>query len=300
VLMAPLAGWSSLVAAPNVLAASVLTALLAIPAVLHRHEAWARAAALALVIAASLIANILLFQRWDKGVEPRYLALPYLLLGFAAFTVLAGILAARAARFATLAPALLFVTLAFACAAALGLRLAADRGLQIDRRTHFEVMSKVAPDERLAGTDVGGFAFWLERAFVNLDGVVNNRELQDAIRDRRLAGYLEGSGVRYLEVAFWDAPQAFSRTDRMYLSRIFPAGVAGPGYGHYDFSVYSYVHDAHSETIRLCPADEIFREAIGRDGTANAAIVIYRLPRPVTAAAGEAKERRCGAQPRPS
>jgi hypothetical protein len=72
--------------------------------------------------------------------------------------------------------------------------------------------------------------------------------------------------------------------ERMYLSRIFAPGVAGPNYPHYDFILYSYIHDADSEPIRLCPEQEIFREAIGRDGTANAAIVIYRLSHPIAPA----------------
>jgi hypothetical protein len=300
--MVHVTGWDAIYAAPNVLAVTLIMAILAIACARAWKEPWSRPVALVLAIAALLVANILLFQRWNKGVEPRYLALPYLLLGFAAFATFAGVLSRnpRAARPAALAPGLLFVALAAACGIAIGMRLAVERGQRIDRRTHFEVMSKVAPNERLAGTDVGGFSFWLQRSFVNLDGLVNNRELQDAIRDRRLAGYLERSDVRYLLVAFWDSPQAYAPTDKMYLSRIFPAGVAGPAYDHYDFSIYSYVHDAYSDPIRLYPGDEIFREAIGRDGTANAAIVIYRLRRPLAAASVDRREIRREPFPRAS
>ena len=151
-----------------------------------------------------------------------------------------------------------------------------------------EVKAATRPGERFAGTDVGAFAFWLERPFVNLDGLVNNRELQDAIRDRRLADYLEKQDVRYLLAAFWDREQALvsDRPERMYRSRIFPAGVAGKDYKHYDFTLYSYLHDTESEAIRFCPDEEIFREAIGRDGLANATLVIYRVRRPIRRAGG--------------
>jgi hypothetical protein len=275
--VAPLAGWGSLYATPNLLAASVALLLLAIVCVAYRREPWARTTGLVLVIVALLIANLVLFQRWNKGVEPRYLALPYVLLGFAAFTVLGAL-----ARNRPMVPLSATLLLAAACAAGTVERLRVEKGQRIDRRTHYEVMGKTRPGERFAGTDVGGFSFWLERPFVNLDGLVNTRQLQRAIRDRRLGAYLREMDVRYLVLAFWDSEQKLvSRpTDRMYRSRIFPAGVNGPDYDHYDFTLYSYLYDTDSEPVRLCPAQEIFRERIGRDGTANAAIVIYKLDAP--------------------
>ena len=271
--MAPLDGWAALWAAPNILFVTAATILLAIVWAWRRKESWAGPVGLALVICGLLVANILLFQRWDKGVEPRYLSLPYSLLGFSAFALVAGIFRA---------PAIVFLILSLGSGFALAARVPAAPQERIDRRTHFEVMSKIGPRERVAGTDIGGFSFWLERPAVNLDGVVNNRELQDAIRDRRLAEYLERSDVGYIVAAFWDAPQAFVPPEKMYRSRIFPQGVGGPRYDHYDYFVYSYVHDAYSDSIRLCPRDEVFRQEIGKDGTANATLVIYRLRRPVT------------------
>lgn len=288
--MAPLAGWGSLVAAPNVLAASVAIVALGLACAWLWSEPWCRTVGLVLAIAVLLVANIVLFQRWDKGVEPRYLALPYTLIGFAAFALLAGWLGG--ARI----PAAAFVVLAAACGVGLALRFASERDARMERRTQREVQAIVAPLERMAGTDVGGFAFWLERDVVNLDGVVNDRELQEAIRARRLGEYLDRSGVRYLIAALWDAPQTFTPPERMYRARIFPEGVFGRKYRHYDYTVYSYVHDAYSEPIRLCPSDEVYRESIGRDGTANAAIVIFRLPMPVAEAAGERGIHRCDAR----
>jgi hypothetical protein len=275
-------GWSILVTAPNLFAVAAGTLVLAPALFAGRREAWSRPVAWMLLASALLVANLVLFQRWNKGVDPRYLALAYVLLGFAAFAILAGM--SRSER----TPAVAFAILALLWVAADVGRLRSEWNLRIDRAGRHEVMAKTRPGELFAGTDVGGFAFWLERPFVNLDGVVNNRALQDAIRDKRLGRYLEESGVRYLKLAFWDAPQAFKtrRLERMYRSRIFPAGVAGPDYPHFDFVLYSYLHDADSEPIRLCPEQEIFREAIGRDGTANAAIVIYRFE----------KEHRCAAQ----
>ncbi|MGZ5033929.1 MAG: hypothetical protein ACXWAC_12085 [Usitatibacter sp.] len=287
--VAPLAGWKTLYTVANPLAATVALCLLALACAWRSREAWTRPVALALAMAALLLLNILLFQRWDKGAEPRYLALPYVLLGFSAMTIVAGI-----ARSALLPAAIVLVGMA-ACGAGTVTRFAEEKDQRFDRSKALQVMAMTAPGDRFAGTDIGGFSFWLERAFVNLDGLVNNRELQDAIRDHKLAAYLERMDVRYLLLAFWDRDQAhISRpTDRMYRSRIFPPGVKGPGYGHFDFTLYSYLYDADSDPIRLCASQEIYREDIGRDGFANAAIVIYRLERPVAASHG--KDARCDA-----
>lgn len=279
--LGPHLGWRVLYALPNTLVASVALVVVALACLLRRREPWVRPVAWVLVMAALLIANVLLFQRWDKGVDARYLSLPYVLLGFAVFVTLAGMLPRPEA------PAWVFGLALAACALAWVDRYREERPMRMDLTKANEVKAATRPGERFAGTDVGAFSFWLERRFVNLDGLVNNRELQEAIRDRLLAEYLEKNDVRYLLAAFWDREQALvsARPERMYRSRIFPAGVAGTSYPHYDFSLYSYIHDAESDAIRFCPREEIFREAIGRDGLANATLVIYRVGRPIRRAA---------------
>jgi hypothetical protein len=275
--LGPHVGWRVLYALPNMLVASAVLVMVALACVWRRREPWVRPVAWILAMAALLIANVLLFQRWDKGVEARYLSLPYVLLGFAAFASLAAVMR-RGER-----AAWLFLVLLAACAVFWVERYREERPMRMDLAKAEEVKAATRPGERFAGTDVGAFSFWLERPFVNLDGLVNNRELQDAIRDRRLAEYLEKHDVRYLLAAFWDREQALvsERPERMYRSRVFPAGVAGRDYPHYDFSLYSYIHDRESEAIRFCAHEEIFREAIGRDGLANATLVIYRVGRPI-------------------
>lgn len=276
-LLGPHLGWRMLYAYPNTLVVTTGITLVAIACAWRRREPWAGPVAWVLLMAALLIANVLLFQRWDKGVEARYLSLPYVLMGFAAFATLAGLLRRR--ENAVWVLGLLLV----ACALVWVERYREERPMRMDLTKANEVKAATRPGERFAGTDVGAFSFWLERPFVNLDGLVNNRELQEAIRDKRLADYLEKHDVRYLLAAFWDREQALvsDRPERMYRSRIFPEGVAGKAYSHYDFSLYSYIHDAYSDAIRFCPGEEIFREAIGRDGLANATLVIYRVKRPI-------------------
>lgn len=275
--LAPHHGWRELYALPNALVPTICLAILAPVCAWRRKEPWARSVLWMLLIAFLLVANVVLFQRWDKGVEPRYLSLPYVLLGFAVLATLASLSGSGLAAAATFWISLL------ACAVVTGVRYREEIALRQDFTKIREVQALTKPEERFAGTDVGAFAFYLERTFVNLDGLANNMELQEAIRGQRLAQYFDRNRIRYLLAPFWDREQSHvsQRPERMYRSRIFPAGVAGTDYPHYDFSLYSYVFDTESDRIRLCPADEIFREAIGKDGIANATIVIYKLEWPV-------------------
>lgn len=282
--VAPPLGWQVLYALPNALVPSLTMAIVAILCLANRGESWARPVAWVLLMAGLLIANIVLFQRWDKGVDARYLSLPYVLLGFAVFATLASLWpGARPV-------AIVFWVLFLACSVVLAQRYREERPMRMDLTKANEVKAMTRPGDRFAGTDVGAFSFWLERPFVNLDGLVNNRELQEVIRDKRLAEYLERNDVRYLLAAFWDREQTHVswQPERMYRSRIFPAGVAGKAYPHYGFHLFSYPFDTDSDAVRFCPQDEVFREAIGRDGIANAAIVIYRVGRPVRRASSGA------------
>jgi hypothetical protein len=272
---------------PNLFVMSVVWAALVLAWAPQRRAPWAGVVGLALVMVALLVANLLLFQRWDKGVDEWYLAIPYALLGFALFATAAGAAARRApipGRAAQAALALVYVGV-LATGAAISLRAyPTESAERIDRKTHFIVMNLIRRGEVLAATDTGGFSFWLERPFVNLDGLVNGRELQDAIRDRKLGEYLDRSNVHYLLAAFWDNDQSALTgrpIEKMYRARLFPQGVFSKDYGHYDYTVYSYLFDATSDAIRVCPGDEVYREYVGKDGIANTTIVIFRLRLPV-------------------
>ena len=281
-------GLEAIYRTPNLFVVTVAWAILVLAWAPQRRAPWAGVVGMALVVVLLLIANLLLFQRWDKGVDEWYLAIPYALLGFALFATAAGAAARRAPvpnLAAQAALAIVFVGV-LGIGAAMSLRAYPTESAQrIDRKTHFIVMNLIPRGEVLAATDTGGFSFWLERPFVNLDGLVNDRELQEAIRDRKLAEYLDRSNVHYLLAAFWDNDQGALTgrpIEKMYRARLFPQGVFSKQYGHYDYTVYSYLHDATSEPIRACPADEVYREYVGKDGIANTTIVIFRLRLPVT------------------
>jgi hypothetical protein len=99
------------------------------------------------------------------------------------------------------------VRLAVATGAALLVLSISALGLDAARRGHqhrewYEAAlwaSRSLPDDAAVGmTDCGLFGYFSDRRTVNLDGVINGYEYQRAIRDGRLAAYLQSCGVSHI------------------------------------------------------------------------------------------------------
>ena len=134
------------------------------------------------------------------------------------------------------------------------------------------------PDDVIAATEAGPISFWSRRRVVNLDGLINNFEYQQYLRDGRLAEYLKDEGVRYLKVGWWAEKQPL-RPEPMFACRANPAAFAGGDYPPADFYVYSYLYGKFSDRIRLCPGQEVFRSQPYLDGTVKTVNVFYDLDR---------------------
>lgn len=99
------------------------------------------------------------------------------------------------------------------------------------------------PEAVFAMKDAGNFGYFSRRRTINLDGLVNNFEFQDALDKRRLTRYLSGLGLDYL------VQHAF--TDRDDVTA-----------GEYEDVVMRYrsrLHGSDSEEIVLQRQDEVFR-----------------------------------------
>jgi hypothetical protein len=120
---------------------------------------------------------------------------------------------------------------------------------------------------RLASTDCGYLAFWLDRDIVNLDGLTNDREYQKALRDRDLDGYLTRAGVSYVVAAATSSP--IRGVDPMY-AVINANADAVRATGDYSFSyfAYSYEYEVFSNTVTFHRADEALRLRRGESGEA--------------------------------
>jgi hypothetical protein len=69
--------------------------------------------------------------------------------------------------------------------------------------------------------DAGCFAYLAERPTVNLDGVINSFEFQDAVRDDRLREFLDNLNVKYIVAAGVDTEKrSFTKRIRYYVGRL--------------------------------------------------------------------------------
>ncbi|HEX8012220.1 MAG TPA: hypothetical protein VF814_15000 [Casimicrobiaceae bacterium] len=305
ITLARMFGWWSLLQGINIvestglaLAGLILT-LAARPAPDERNKLLALA-----TVSAALIANLLMFQKWDKSLDPRYLAMPMAMatmLFASALTVAVdrarSLLVARSkaktrdgrargsSPMATLAGALpvaLILVLMLAEALVQFGRFASHQGRPQDaiRQIFLEIASVLPRDAVVAGTDVGALAFWTQRRVINLDGVINNFEYQEYLRAGRLREYLRREGVTHLTTALWDREQTYTGRpiEPMYRHVLDPAAERGVDYAEHEFFVYSYLYGVYSDKIALTPADEVYRKFLGKNGIADTTYVVYRLP----------------------
>ncbi|KKK74225.1 hypothetical protein LCGC14_2885900, partial [marine sediment metagenome] len=137
---------------------------------------------------------------------------------------------------------------------------------------------KTKPADRIwACTDCGKLAFWSGRRVVNLDGLINDFQYQQALRDKRLAEYLRQRNVRYLVFLVWDRPQTDGEVyEPMYECRVAPDLFAGD-YRWADFYVVSYQYMTYSDVVRLPREAEVWRSTPTRDGKAMGRAVVFDL-----------------------
>ena len=124
------------------------------------------------------------------------------------------------------------------------------------------VRANTAPDDILAIKDTGTFGYFCRRRTINLDGLVNNREYQDALRAQRLHDYLAQHHVRYLAV------HAFSEFPKL-----------NGDYGLYRIKYWSRLYKTWSEELELPQQREIYRTSVYYDGPQKlpCAVCIWQL-----------------------
>lgn len=274
-------GWRTLFEGVNLAACIALTALGIVAAVFARASASKRKILGIGLVAAVLAANLLLFQRWQKSIDPRYLVLPTMAaLFFAAATAQLALERLSPPRLSRLLPIALLAALALEAIDAA--RHLAERAARRENtvRAIFEEITRALPANAvLAGTDVGAMSFWTRRPVVNLDGVMNTFEYQDRIAQGGLKRYLRERGVTHLGTILWDREQSYTGrpAEPMYRHVIDPAAQKDARYPQHRYFVYSYLHGRHSDALVLRPGEEVYRRYVGRDGIAEATYVVYAL-----------------------
>jgi hypothetical protein len=249
---------------PNLTSITALSALAAGVLVVRGRRQSGGYRLVDLLVAAvplSLVAGVVLFQKWNKGVAVWYLSVPMVTGAFASMLALGRLLEPARAASRAIAPGVVVLLLFFSAVHVLYL----PRTLRTEHSEHQSglyafLRDGVAPDAVLAGTDVGRTAFWSGRRTVNLDGLINSYDYQDYLRNGQLAEYLDQEGVTHLVLAVtaYSPRYVLRDVDRMYEHRINPAAVHGRDY-ELDFYVYSYMYDTYSDRIRLSAEREVYR-----------------------------------------
>lgn len=282
--IASMYGWRTLVSANMVLgSAAWLVGLLLLVFANPRRELRGKLLVIG-AVGASLLANLFLFQSWEKSIDPRYLALPLAASAFFLFAALAlacerpGGAWSAVLRLVPIGAAIALLTLE---GVAFGERFETEYGQTSDPVMDlFRSVRETVPETAvIAGTDVGALAFWTGRRVVNLDGVINNYGYQNYLRDGRLREYLREQHVDHIATPLADnAPTYTGRPiEPMYRHLLDPAATHGTDYGQHDYYVYSYVYHVYSDRIPLKPAQEVFRRLVGNSGGTEISYVIYRI-----------------------
>lgn len=110
-------------------------------------------------------------------------------------------------------------------------------------------------DSVCAAKDAGVFAWFSGLPTVNLDGLVNSWDYQDALRDERHLDFLRACGVTHL-----------------FQHNVEPEGL----HGAHRFWFKSNYHDHEAEPLYLQPADIVYRSDAFQQGGAPAHFVIWR------------------------
>jgi hypothetical protein len=231
-----------------------------------------------LLVTATELGNLLLFQKWGKPMTSWYVWLPLFTSMAALAFGLAHQIPARGMRLLGLGlGGILFLTAGTDAAHRAGRAI-----LHPERHTRWEKeiirFIRTTPDTELwAATDCGRLAYWGERRFVNLDGLVNGFAYQERLRRGELADYLREKGVRYLAAVLWDRAQtADHEYEPMYKCRVAADAFSG-NYELYRFFVYSYLYGRYSDALLLPKEAEIWRSAPYRDGEAQSRYAVYDL-----------------------
>lgn len=109
--------------------------------------------------------------------------------------------------------------------------------------------------------DAGIVAYFSGRKVVNIDGVINNFELQNYFRNRGILQYIKNKGIRYFaHHAFWKSP-----------------GVIDGSYKKYLFRGYSHLYDKPGGDLVFLKTDEIYRSQVYDHFGDKTIFIIWRI-----------------------
>ncbi len=235
----------------------------------HLRRPERNVALLVVLLGLIQLGGFLLFQEWVKPISGWYLAPLMIFSSGAVGAATANLLGNRLTLFLCLFLALVVTGLS-------GMREYRRRHVLVPHSKLHALVKSRPPEAIWAATDCGNIAFRTGAAFINLDGLINGFEYQDALKRLDLRGYLERAGADYLIVNVWETEPAIGKIEPMYTHKLDPALYRGE-YDTYDFFVYTYMYHCYSDTIRLRRDQEVWRSGPERDGIISVRAVVFDL-----------------------
>jgi hypothetical protein len=226
-----------------------------------------------------LLANLLFFQKWNKGIEWWYWALPAIITG--GLTGLTTGSFFPESRFRGTANSVLVGLLSiFAIFYLISLPASLRKIANQDPLYDF-IIQKLPEAAILGATDAGDIAFWTGKRIVNLDGLINNVELQEAILDKKLRNYLRKKKVGYLlaSTATRKADYLKRPDEPMYTYMKDTAAFNGNPDYQLEYYIYSYLFNCYSDTLMLRQDQELYRTEAVDYGYADYRILLFDLKR---------------------
>jgi len=105
------------------------------------------------------------------------------------------------------------------------------------------IKENTSPDDIFMLEDAGIISYFSNRRIVNIDGVINNFEFQDYLKEGKFLDYIREKNIKYfVHHAFWDNPD-----------------VRSGNYDKYLFKSFSHLYDVFGGTLTLKKSDEIYR-----------------------------------------
>ncbi len=115
----------------------------------------------------------------------------------------------------------------------------------------------------MAMKDAGHFSFFSGRNVINLDGLVNDFEYQEILKNKKLNEYLKNNSVKYLsQHALWKRDDVISGE-----------------YDSLDFKLFSHKYSAESDPVILLKKNEVYRSAPYYDDGNKSVFIIWKLNR---------------------
>ncbi|MBI5375158.1 MAG: hypothetical protein HZA77_06965 [Candidatus Schekmanbacteria bacterium] len=110
--------------------------------------------------------------------------------------------------------------------------------------------------------DAGIIAYFSERKVINIDGVINNFELQDYLKRREFQKYIHDKKIKYfVHHAFWNNPE-----------------IRSGKYDNYIFTSFSHLYNVPGGTIKFKRSDEIYRSPEYDHFGEKTVLIIWKIP----------------------